>query len=271
MERASSNVCPEFFVTRTIFIFIGVLVLWLPCTAQRKARAPKFDAKKNAEKIKELAVKSKASRESLIEATANYQNSLEKLLIPLCEREAILSNDIAKKQKLVADGLMAQPEITPIDEELKLIVSNIKDTNKKILQAEQFVVEIAMMETTDTARMNASLQRPNVYFDNRRYIRYTGGAFWTLRDYGKVEGFFQGRTRRSLPISAFGQSETHNRLGFDHSNSFDVALHPDTFEAQVLISYLRSAGIPFTAFRGAIPGNATGAHIHIGYPSHRFR
>ncbi len=245
----------------------------MPSTAQRKARPPKFDAKKNAEKIKELAVKSKASRESLIEATAKYQNSLEKFLIPLCEREAIFSSDLAKKQKLITEGLMAKfdPEVVKVEEDLQLIVSNIKDTNKKILQAEQFVVEIAMMETMEASRTNASLQRPNVYFDNRRYIRYTGGAAWSLRDYGKVEGFFQGRTRRALPISAFGQSETHNRLGFDHSNSFDVALHPDTLEAQLLMSYLRSAGIPFTAFRGAIPGNATGAHIHIGYPSHRFR
>ncbi len=245
----------------------------LPCAAQRKARPPKFDPKQHEAKVKELAEKSKASRESLLEATANYQNSLEKLLIPLCEREAILSNDLSKKQKLVSEGLMAQNDyaIAPIEEELKLIVSNIKDTNKKILQSEQFVVEIAMLETTEASRTNASLSRPNVYFDNRRYIRYTGGAAWALRDYGKVEGFFQAKVHRSLPVSAFGQSETHNRLGFDHSNSFDVALHPDTMEAQYLMSYLRSAGIPFTAFRGAIPGNATGAHIHIGYPSHRFR
>ena len=31
------------------------------------------------------------------------------------------------------------------------------------------------------------------------------------------------------------------------------------------------AGIPFLAFRGAVPGKATGPHIHIGFPSHRFR
>ncbi len=260
-------------MTKAIFIFIGVLALCSPSMAQRKVRPPKFDAKKNEERIKELTAQSKASRESLLEATANYQNSLEKLLIPLCEREAILSTDLEKKHKLVAEGLMASGDtaMAHIEDELKLVISNIKDTNKKILQAEQFVVEVAMMEVMEASRKNVSLQMPNVYFDNRRYIRYTGGAAWALRDYPKVEGFFQARTRRALPISAFGQSETHNRLGFDHSNSFDVALHPDTMEAMLLMNYLRGSGIPFTAFRGAIPGNATGAHIHIGYPSHRFR
>jgi hypothetical protein len=36
-----------------------------------------------------------------------------------------------------------------------------------------------------------------------------------------------------------------------------------------LIGYLRQSGIPFIAFRNAVPGAATGAHIHIGKPSLR--
>jgi len=48
-----------------------------------------------------------------------------------------------------------------------------------------------------------------------------------------------------------------------------VALHPDSREGQSLIAYLRQSGIPFIAFRGAVPGAATGAHIHIGQPSPR--
>ena len=70
-------------------------------------------------------------------------------------------------------------------------------------------------------------------------------------------------------MSALGQTETHTRLGFDHSNALDVALHPDSAEAQSLTGFLRAAGISFIAFRGAVPGSATGAHIHIGAPSHR--
>ena len=47
----------------------------------------------------------------------------------------------------------------------------------------------------------------------------------------------------------------------------DVALHPDSNEGRSLLSYLRQGGIPFIAFRSAVPGAATGAHIHIGSPS----
>jgi hypothetical protein len=50
----------------------------------------------------------------------------------------------------------------------------------------------------------------------------------------------------------------------------DVAVHPDSAEGRALIAYLRGNGIPFIAFRSAVPGSATGAHVHIGYPSHKF-
>jgi hypothetical protein len=58
-------------------------------------------------------------------------------------------------------------------------------------------------------------------------------------------------------------------MGWNHRNSVDVGLHPDSAEGSALIAYLQSAGIPFLAFRGAIPGVSTGPHIHIGSPSNR--
>ena len=49
----------------------------------------------------------------------------------------------------------------------------------------------------------------------------------------------------------------------------DVAVHPDSAEGLGLMDHLRSAGIPFIAFRRAVAGEATGAHVHIGQPSRR--
>jgi len=72
-----------------------------------------------------------------------------------------------------------------------------------------------------------------------------------------------------LPVTASGQSETHNRLGFDHRDSMDVALHPDSAEGKALMAYLRGSGVPFIAFRSSVPGASTGPHIHVGRPSGR--
>ena len=93
---------------------------------------------------------------------------------------------------------------------------------------------------------------------------------WSLADSKKVENFFFTRFGRPLPTSAFGQSDIHDRWGLDHRQGLDVGLHPDSPEGVALVDFLRTEKIPFLVFRHAIPGVATGPHIHIGFPSHRY-
>jgi hypothetical protein len=96
-----------------------------------------------------------------------------------------------------------------------------------------------------------------------------GSGRWKITDSTRVEDFFMSRFKRPLPLTAFGQSELHNRWGLDHRNSMDVGLHPDSVEGKALIKFLTSEQIPFLAFRTSVPGVATGPHIHVGNGSHR--
>ena len=96
-----------------------------------------------------------------------------------------------------------------------------------------------------------------------------GEGKWHLADAGRVKDFFLMTFNRPLPLTAFGQSELHNRWGWDHRNGMDIGLHPDSVEGRALIAFLRSQSIPFMAFRGPIPGIATGPHIHVGNRSPR--
>jgi hypothetical protein len=96
-----------------------------------------------------------------------------------------------------------------------------------------------------------------------------GTGKWKLSDAPKVEEFFVAKFRKPLPVSAFGQSDLHTSWGWDHRNGMDVGLHPDSTEGRALIEFLRAESIPFLAFRGAVPGVATGPHIHIGNRSPR--
>lgn len=96
-----------------------------------------------------------------------------------------------------------------------------------------------------------------------------GTGKWKLSDAGKIEEFFVAKFKKPLPLSAFGQSDLHTRWGWDHRNGMDVGLHPDSTEGRALIEFLRAESIPFLAFRGAVPGVATGPHIHIGNRSPR--
>jgi hypothetical protein len=96
------------------------------------------------------------------------------------------------------------------------------------------------------------------------HITYDPGANWSLAGLEKISGFFHKRFGKPLPISARGQSETHDRLGLDHRDSVDIALRPDSPEGRGLIAYLRNNGVPFLAFPGKLSSMSTGAHIHIG-------
>jgi len=96
-----------------------------------------------------------------------------------------------------------------------------------------------------------------------------GTGKWKLADSARVEEFFLAKFKKPLPVSAFGQSDLHTRWGWDHRNGMDVGLHPDSAEGRALIEFLRNESIPFLAFRGPVPGVATGPHIHIGNRSPR--
>lgn len=102
-------------------------------------------------------------------------------------------------------------------------------------------------------------------------LRFAGRGSWEVRYIGDISRAFENRFRRNMPISALGQSETHNRLGWDHSHAADVPIHPGSLEGQWLLNYLKDRNIPFLAFRTAMSGVSTGPHFHIGNPSHRLR
>ncbi len=94
--------------------------------------------------------------------------------------------------------------------------------------------------------------------------RFDGSGVFTPQIFERVEAAFEQRFGKPLPVSANGETAVHRALGFDHRGRIDVALRPDQPEGVWLLAYLRQRGIPFFAFRQAVPGKATGAHIHMG-------
>jgi hypothetical protein len=99
--------------------------------------------------------------------------------------------------------------------------------------------------------------------------RFDGEGSFSATVLGKVERAFELRFARTLPVSAMGETAVHKALGFDHRGRVDVAVNPDQPEGKWLREYLAANKIPYFAFRQAVPGKATGAHIHIGPMSTR--
>lgn len=126
------------------------------------------------------------------------------------------------------------------------------------------------VETLLDPKRVARIERPAAVENKPTPERLVRSTSWRISDAAKIEKFFTARFGRSLPTSAFGQSDIHNRWGLDHRQGIDVGLHPDSVEGLALQEFLRQERIPYMAFRGAIPGVATGPHIHIGNPSPRY-
>jgi hypothetical protein len=99
--------------------------------------------------------------------------------------------------------------------------------------------------------------------------RFDGDGIFTPQILQRVETAFATHFGKPLPVSANGETAVHRALGFDHRGRVDVAVHPDQPEGVWLREYLRQHRIPFFAFRQAVPGKATGAHIHMGPMSTR--
>jgi len=100
-------------------------------------------------------------------------------------------------------------------------------------------------------------------------LHYDGAGVFTPAQFQQISGAFERRFSKPLPVSAMGETAVHRALGFDHRGRVDVALSPDQPEGLWLRQYLEARRIPYFAFWHAMPGKATGAHIHIGPESTR--
>ena len=200
----------------------------------------------------------------LVSALGEYRKALDALL---AIHETALARAVDRhrgRQALLERGVISRREF--------------EETAAAVSAAERQVAETrAQIDATDHAAAEASTMEavaalPPLGLGEQQQTttvsRYRGPTVWSLGPgTASLQQIFATRFGRALPISAFGQTPLHDRLGFDHRNALDVAVYPDSPEGRALIDYLRTEGIPFIAFRGAIPGASSGAHIHIGQPS----
>lgn len=83
-----------------------------------------------------------------------------------------------------------------------------------------------------------------------------------------INEWFKSKFNKDIPHK-LGQTALHNKLGFDHNNSADLQINPDSEEGKALLDYFRQNNIPFRASRGREKNSSgktisTGVHIHLG-------
>ena len=210
-------------------------------------------------------------REEFVKATNETKAGLARLIV-IYEADVTRAEEkLAASKKLHDDGLISKAQVTENERAVTEAREKVTNTRKQITDAEAQVAAILVeSEAEKTIAKNLKLARQSLV-RTTAFIRYNGaGSGWSIGEAWKVQRFFTDTFKRELPIAVFGQGAIHDRWRLDHRNAMDISLHPDSAEGQALLAFLQKNGIPYLAFRSAIPGTATGPHIHIGRPSHRY-
>ena len=253
----------------------SLLLLALGCAASLPAADP-IVAKNELDRVQALVKAGALPRNALAKA----RDDLEKAESQKTIRKTLLNTDLTTAQipeMLRAVAAVRDAARAKLDDALRLVQEGALPVNQlKQLREDTEFAEKQYDLAHERARIVkelAAMARAEQRFkelEEEELAYYSEGSvtFWE-RDLPSIDAIFFQQFGVGLPVSAQGATEVHRSMGFDHRDRVDVAVHPDDEEGFFLISLLETWGIPYIAFRSAVPGQSTGAHVHIGPRSER--
>ncbi len=239
------------------------------------------------ERVKDLVATGALPRMRLQKAEEDLQDALDTSLL----RQTLYSTDLTVEQTdrmiavaermvyrrtralddvraLVASGVMSRAEADVSAADLDRAQKELQWARARAQLVAQLAESVRLQQ--NIANMELQVEQHPDWIVNGLVEKFPGTGSFTASDFQKVEIAFMEKFARPLPISANGDTALHRSMGFDHRGRVDVALNPDQPEGSWLRQYLTSHKLPYFAFRGAIAGKATGAHIHLGPQSTKF-
>jgi hypothetical protein len=255
-----------------VMICVGLVFTMSPAVEPSWAQSLSGKQTQTASSVKPPTVPNRQSAQ-LQQAGDEYKSNLEQLLSLQLADAQRAEERLPKMKELLAQGLVTRREVDTAEDAAARTREKVTRTQAQLKSADamlaEALVEADAEESTRKLRPTLAPRVFNPLIQRTAYIRSGGVGAWSLSEADVIKEFFIRRFGRALPIGAFGQSALHNRWGYDHRNAMDIGVNPGSTEGQALMEYLRANGVPFTAFHFAVPGKATGPHIHIGLPSHR--
>jgi hypothetical protein len=229
-------------------------------------RAQLDEAKEEVADAEDEAVLSESLRNrDLTEAQA------EEMLAAATRRVERREQAFEKTKKLVDGGLAVPAGLAALSADLEFARKE-RDLAQQVADVTRQLAAMAQAEAS-LPRLARSVTAPSVtehgLVDHGMAEQFEGDGQFGPERFARVQSAYQSRFGKPLPVSAMGETALHRALGFDHTGRVDVALNPDQPEGMWLRQYLEANRIPYFAFWQAVPGKATGAHIHLGPQSTR--
>jgi hypothetical protein len=174
------------------------------------------------------------------------------------DRQAAL---VCERERLQEMGVVGKNEMIAVNTEL--------ETRRHVLDLAHD--RIRLIETQQQmAQEEQSLERALESGTSRKaMVKFDGSGRFGHQDFLMIASEFEEQFHYALPVTARGQTATHQLLGLDHRGKIDVGLNPEEPEGIWLRHFLEEHQIPYIAFRAAVRGSATAPHIHLGTGSSR--
>lgn len=255
---------------------LGLLVCAAIAPAQTGAPNPEIElARTRLEKLKSLVEAGVAPRVQLAQAAEDLADAEDAAFL----RRTLYGQDLTDAQSdamIAAASRRLERRTDELDRAEKLANAGAAPVASLASLREQ--VELARKECDLAASRAQVVHEIAAMAEAERTFEETpapapvsehheGSGVFTMSRFAQVEKAFEHKFGKPLPVSAMGETDVHRTLGFDHRGRVDVALHPDQPEGIWLRAYLDENHIPYFAFRQAVTGKATGAHIHLGTAS----
>ena len=264
--------------------FLGpVLVVCSACLLAQSEASPELErAKAAVEKLRTLVEAGAAPRNQLAKAEEELADAEDAAILRRTlygqELTPDLSDDMLaaanrrlerREKALSAARKLVDASVAP-ESSLENFQSDVKAAKKECEIAEsraQLTLELAEMTRAEESLEPKLAQQPEDAHGAAE--GHEGDGIFNNGVYARIESAFERHFGKPLPVSAMGDTAVHRSMGFDHRGRVDIAINPDEPEGVWLREYLKAKDIPYFAFRHAVTGKATGAHIHLGPMSTR--
>jgi hypothetical protein len=187
-------------------------------------------------------------------------------MMAAAERQVLRAQErVAAAKKRVDEGVMPLASLTPYLEDFdrhRLVYGQAVSHARLLHELKEMIKAERELQSKLETLANPSAARG--FYGN---YKYDGNGAFSALHLRAIEIGFSKQFKKLLPVSAKGDTEMHRAMGYDHRGRVDVAVLPDSEEGVWLRRQLELMRIPYIAFRTVVPGQATGAHIHIGPPS----
>jgi len=153
----------------------------------------------------------------IVRTTREYVASLERMRAAYKKEADSFAEMVEVRRDLFERGIISRRDVE-IAEEL------LAEANRKVQEADRWIKDAndIRQSVLGKAALHSELAKttlpPGGYMATGVFIRFNGTAAFSLSDLPRVVRFFSSRFGRPLPVSAFGQTTVHDRIGFDHRN-----------------------------------------------------